>query len=64
MPINAMMMSNDQQHVIVRPHPQQLQYLQPNANIQFQDLARIFFTSHSTIMLALKKLGKVYKIGC
>jgi len=43
MPTNAMMMSNDQQHVIVRPHPQQLQYLQPNANIQFQNLHSLQF---------------------
>ena len=38
-------------------------HIEQNPRVSTRDLARTFCTSHSTIMLALKKLGKVYKIG-
>ena len=38
-------------------------HIEKNPRASTRDLARTFSTSQSTIMMALKKLGKVYKIG-
>jgi HTH domain in Mos1 transposase len=39
-------------------------HIEQNPGASARDLARAICTSHPTIMLALKKLGTVYKIGC
>jgi histone-lysine N-methyltransferase SETMAR len=38
-------------------------HIEQNPRASARDLARAFGTSHPTILLALKRLGKVYKIG-
>ena len=38
-------------------------HIEQNARVSTRDLERAFCTSHSTIMQALKKPGKVYKIN-